>query len=126
MRRLDARIGRLVTDDLGAPVTHTALSHDGECLLAACTDDELCLLDRASGKLLARYRGHAHASTRVECGLTPSDAHVFAASEDGACLFALWQVCLWLCWCVSVVFHMAVRHQRGACPCYWWPAAADF
>jgi hypothetical protein len=43
----------------------------------------LRLLDKGSGTLLASYRGHVHESTRMDCGMTPSDAYVVAGSEDG-------------------------------------------
>lgn len=88
VRRFDVRMGRLVTDEVGAPVTHMALSHDNECVLAACTDGVMRLLDRGSGQLLAQYTGHVHSSYKIECALMPSDAYVLAASEDG-------RVCYW-------------------------------
>ncbi len=41
LRRFDLRIGRAYTDDLHHPITSLALSHDGECVLAACLDSTL-------------------------------------------------------------------------------------
>ncbi len=46
VRRFDVRMGMEVSDALGAPVTCVAVSHDGNCLLAACTDGALRLLDK--------------------------------------------------------------------------------
>ena len=46
VRRFDVRMGLELGDDLGAPVTCVAVSHDGNCLLAACTDGALRLLDK--------------------------------------------------------------------------------
>ena len=40
-------------------MTCVAVSPDGNCLLAACTDSTLRLLDRAEGQLLAEYTGMA-------------------------------------------------------------------
>ena len=57
VRRFDARAGCLYTDDLHAPVTSIALSHDDHCVLAGCLDGFVRLLDRVSGELLAEYKG---------------------------------------------------------------------
>lgn len=57
MRRFDVRLGRAFIDELHHPVTCVAVSRDGNCLLAACTDGCLRLLDRAEGLLLHEYRG---------------------------------------------------------------------
>ena len=46
VRRFDVRMGMELGDSLGAPVTCVAVSHDGNCLLAACTDGALRLLDK--------------------------------------------------------------------------------
>ena len=46
MRRFDVRMGMELSDALGAPVTCVAVSHDGNCILAACTDGALRLLDK--------------------------------------------------------------------------------
>jgi mitogen-activated protein kinase organizer 1 len=84
VRRFDVRMGRMYVDELHQAVTCVAASHDGLCVLAACLDSGLRLLDKDSGQLLATYRGHAHESVKMECGLTPSDAHVVGCSETGA------------------------------------------
>lgn len=46
VRRFDMRMGRMYVDELHHPVTSCAVSHDGQCLLAACLDSTLRLLDR--------------------------------------------------------------------------------
>lgn len=46
VRRFDMRMGRMYVDELHHPVTSCAISHDGQCLLAACLDSTLRLLDR--------------------------------------------------------------------------------
>lgn len=46
MRQFDVRMGLELSDSLGAPVTCVAVSHDGNCLLAACTDGAMRLLDK--------------------------------------------------------------------------------
>lgn len=41
VRRFDIRMGRAYSDDLHHPITSIALSHDGQCVLAACLDSTL-------------------------------------------------------------------------------------
>lgn len=57
MHRYDIRAGSCVVDRLGEPVTHLAAAHDGESLLAMCTDGVVRMLDRATGELLVTYQG---------------------------------------------------------------------
>lgn len=57
LRRFDVRMGCMDVDQLNAPVTAMALSHDGNCVLASCLDGRMRLLDKASGELLAQYSG---------------------------------------------------------------------
>eukprot|EP00882_Tetradesmus_deserticola_P028679 GHRQ01031951.1.p2 GENE.GHRQ01031951.1~~GHRQ01031951.1.p2 ORF type:complete len:156 (-),score=33.70 GHRQ01031951.1:234-701(-) len=56
LRRFDVRMGRIYTDQLHHPVSELALTHDGLCVLAACLDSCLRLLDVEAGELLASYR----------------------------------------------------------------------
>ena len=60
VRRFDVRGGCVYVDQMHAPVTSMALSHDGNCVLASCLDARLRLLDKASGELLAEYKGAQH------------------------------------------------------------------
>ena len=57
VRCFDLRAGACYADELGHPVASMALSHDGNCLLAACLDSRVRLLDREGGELLAMYQG---------------------------------------------------------------------
>lgn len=97
-------MGRAYTDALHHPVASLALSRDGLCVLAACLDSRLRLLDVEAGELLASYTGHTHASVRMGCAFTADDGHVIGCSEDGACVLgracfascaALWSSCVW-------------------------------
>ncbi|KAJ9513614.1 hypothetical protein QJQ45_006078 [Haematococcus lacustris] len=87
IRRFDIRMGRVYTDDVHHAVTSVAVSHDGLCLLAACLDSTLRLLDKTSGELLASYRGHVHQAVKMDCCLMPSDAQVVGSSETGEVVF---------------------------------------
>jgi mitogen-activated protein kinase organizer 1 len=84
VRRFDVRMGRAYTDEVHHPVTSVAASHDGLCVLAACLDSTLRLLDKSTGELLSTYTGHVHSSVKMDCCLTPTDAHVVGCSETGA------------------------------------------
>lgn len=83
VRRFDVRMGRLFTDELHHPVTCVKVSRDTNCVLAACMDGTVRLLDRVEGDLLAEYTGHKHSSFKMDCCFTPSDAYVAGSSEDG-------------------------------------------
>eukprot|EP00884_Botryococcus_braunii_P006060 jgi/Botrbrau1/15455/Bobra.43_2s0079.1 len=83
VRCFDVRAGSCYVDDCHHPVTSLAISNDGNCILASCLDGCLRLLDKGSGTLLASYSGHEQKNTRMDCGLTPSDAYVVAGSENG-------------------------------------------
>ena len=84
VRTYDLRAGTLTTDTVGQPVTHVALSGDGNCILAASLDARLRLLDLASGEKLAEYGGHKNGSYKLACCFSFDDATVVSGSEDGA------------------------------------------
>jgi mitogen-activated protein kinase organizer 1 len=56
LRTYDMRMGKCITDCLGAPITSMALSNDKNCVLEATTagGGTLMLLDRAGGSILSR------------------------------------------------------------------------
>jgi mitogen-activated protein kinase organizer 1 len=83
LRRFDVRMGRAYTDTLHHPVASLALSRDGLCVLAACLDSRLRLLDVEAGELLAAYSGHVHESVRMGCAFSAGDTHAIGCSEDG-------------------------------------------
>lgn len=87
LRRWDVRMGRAYSDDVQHPVASLALSRDGMCVLAACLDSRLRLLDVQAGELLASYTGHTHEAVRMGCGFSADDRHVIGCSEDGRVLF---------------------------------------
>lgn len=110
IRRYDIRMGRSYCDQLHHPITSVALSHDGLCVLAACLDSALRLLDRDSGELLASYTGHVHQSVKMDCTLTPSDAHVIGSSESG--VFSRSHL-KWLVICWVLLFHHHAYKQHA-------------
>ena len=109
IRRFDVRMGRVVTDLLHHPITSIAVSTDGGCLLAACTDSCVRLLDRADGDLLGEYRGHKHEGTKLDAAFTPSEGYVVGGSEDGRVVY--WDVV------EGVVVEEVQAHDRGDVVC---------
>lgn len=83
VRTFDIRTGREISDSLGQPVNCISLSNDGNCILASCLDSTLRLMDRSTGELLQEYKGHTCKSSKTDCCLTNTDAHVIGGSEDG-------------------------------------------
>ena len=87
IRTFDVRMGQVVTDTIGPPVTTVGVSGDAKCTLAGLLDDRLVLLDRSSGETLAEYKGHQNSKLKVDCCLTHDDAYVVSGSEDGKVYF---------------------------------------
>ncbi|CAM9673423.1 unnamed protein product [Pylaiella littoralis] len=83
VRTYDLRAARVHEDDVHKPVTHTSVSHDGNCLLVTSLGGVVRLLEKASGSQLNTYTGHLHKSYRMESWLANTDAHVISGSEDG-------------------------------------------
>eukprot|EP00899_Mesostigma_viride_P022309 jgi/Mesvir1/3262/Mv16399-RA.1 len=83
----DVRMGRLLRDRVGPPITCTALSQDDLCLLVASLDSSLRLLDRASGMLLNRYEGHKNTTIKLSAAFNDTDAVIACGSEDGRVVF---------------------------------------
>ncbi|CAH9098383.1 unnamed protein product [Cuscuta epithymum] len=83
VRTFDIRMGRELSDSLGQPINCISLSNDGNCILASCLDSTLRLVDRSTGELLQEYKGHTCKTSKTDCCLTNTDAHVIGGSEDG-------------------------------------------
>lgn len=101
VRRFDIRMGCMYVDQLGAPVTAMALSHDGNCVLASCLDAHMRLLDKASGELLAQYSGIV---------LSFLD-HMLTTQRSDACQDAHWRASGGVCRCEDAA------HSIHCCPC---------
>lgn len=84
VRRYDVRMGQLTSDSLDVPIVDLALTKDGRCLLVACSDNALRLLDNDNGDILATYKGHVAEDFLIECGILSSDSQVVSGSAQGA------------------------------------------
>lgn len=60
-----------------------ALTKDGQCTVAACSDNVLRLVDNTSGELLAQYKGHNSSDFQIECGILASDSQIISGSAEG-------------------------------------------
>ncbi|XP_078575097.1 WD repeat domain-containing protein 83-like [Branchiostoma floridae x Branchiostoma japonicum] len=87
VRRYDLRVGELLVDYIGSPVTCVCFTKDGQCVLSSALDSTLRLLDKDTGELLGEYTGHKSTEFKTDCCLTNSDAHVVSGSEDGKIYF---------------------------------------
>ena len=83
IRKYDIRLGSLVVDTVGYPVTSAAFSHDNNCILSSSLDSTIRLFDKESGELLNSYKGHVNKEFRISSCLSPTDAFIASGSEDG-------------------------------------------
>lgn len=65
------------------PLTYVSLTNDGQCFLVSCLNSTLRLLDKATGDILADFRGHLNRKYRIDSGLIANDSIVLTGSEDG-------------------------------------------
>lgn len=83
IRTYDIRGGELTTDTIGEPITYISLTKDGQCLVAACLDSTIRLIDTESGDLLQEYRGHRAEDYHIECGVISNDQQIISGSTLG-------------------------------------------
>lgn len=84
VRRYDVRMGELTCDKIGVPIIDIVQTKDGRCLLAACSDNVLRLLDNDTGDVLAQYKGHQAKDYQIECGILYNDSQVVSGSAEGS------------------------------------------
>lgn len=65
IRSYDVRMGRVVTDVVGASVTSLSLTQDGKAVLVGSLDSRVRLMDRDSGSCLKTYGGGNEESTKA-------------------------------------------------------------
>lgn len=83
IRTYDIRVGELTTDAIGEAITHVAITKDNQCLVTACLDSTIRLIDTDSGDLLQEYRGHRAEDYHIECGVISSDQQIISGSTEG-------------------------------------------
>lgn len=84
IRSYDLRMGEMVCDSIGGEsITDISLTKDGQCLVAACRDDRVRLIDTDSGDMLSEYSGHQTSDFLVECGVLSNDSQIVCGSAEG-------------------------------------------
>lgn len=84
VRSYDIRMGRCVTDVLGASVTSLDMTKDGRALLVGTLDSKIRLMDRDTGSCLRAYSDveFTNTSLRVQSLLGKSEKYVIAGDES--------------------------------------------
>lgn len=86
IRYYDIRAGELCEQTIGRPITYIVQTKDGQCILAACSDNRLRLVDSDSGQILSEYHGHKTDDYQIECGILKDDSHVISGSAQGSAI----------------------------------------
>lgn len=83
VRTYDVRMGRCVTDVIGASVTSVSLTRDGKAMLVGSLDNKLRLMDRDNGTCLRAYSnpGWKNEGIRVQALLGGKEKYVIAGDE---------------------------------------------
>lgn len=84
IRHYDIRAGELTCDKIGIPVTYIVQTKDEQCLVAACLDETVRLIDNENSGLLSEYKGHKTEDFHIECGILASDAQIVSGSSEGS------------------------------------------
>ncbi|KAK1482558.1 WD domain-containing protein [Colletotrichum cuscutae] len=83
VRSYDVRMGRCVTDVIGASVTSLKLTRDGKAMLVGSLDSKIRLMDRESGTCLKTYADDRwrNEELRVQAVLGSKEKYVIAGDE---------------------------------------------
>ncbi|KAI8166794.1 WD repeat domain-containing protein 83 [Colletotrichum sp. SAR 10_70] len=83
VRSYDVRMGKCITDTMGASVTSLKLTRDGKAMLVGSLDSKIRLMDRDSGGCLKTYEdaGWKNEELRVQSILGGKEKYVIAGDE---------------------------------------------
>ncbi|KJH42693.1 WD domain, G-beta repeat protein [Dictyocaulus viviparus] len=82
-RLYDIREGKLHIDFMGESVNCVHFTPDANCVLASVQDGNVRLMDKVTGKMLARYWGHKNSEYKVDSCVLASIEEIASGSEDG-------------------------------------------
>ncbi|CAG4969834.1 unnamed protein product [Colias eurytheme] len=82
-RLYDMRVGKMISDYVGAIITHGSMTHDGQCYVLSCSDDTIKLFDKDSGELLNTFSGHQSRDYMLENCINEKDSHIISGSASG-------------------------------------------
>lgn len=83
IRHYDLRAGELTCDKIGEPITSLSMTRDEQCILAACQDETIRLIDIDGGETLSEYRGHFSKDYKIECDVLKGDGYVISGTTYG-------------------------------------------
>lgn len=83
IRHYDLRAGELTCDKIGEPISFMSMTADEQCILAACQDGAIRLIDIDGGESLSEYRGHLPKDYKIECGVLKGDSHIISGTTFG-------------------------------------------
>lgn len=86
IRHYDLRVGELTCDKIGESITSISITSDGQCILAACQDETIRLIDSDGGEVLSEYRGHLSKDYKIECDVLKGDAYIISGSSFGSAI----------------------------------------
>ncbi|XP_054744537.1 WD repeat domain-containing protein 83 isoform X2 [Anastrepha obliqua] len=86
IRQYDIRVGEVIYDKIGDPITFLKLTRDEQCLVAACQDSTVRLIDCETGTLLSEYKGHKAEDFHIECGIMANDAQIISGTSEGCAI----------------------------------------
>lgn len=86
LRHYDLRAGELTCDKIGESITAMSMTSDEQCILAACQDGAIRLIDIDGGEALSEYRGHLPKDYKIDCGVMKGDSHIISGTTFGSVL----------------------------------------
>lgn len=86
IRHYDLRAGEMTCDKIGESITAMSITSDEQCILAACQDETIRLIDIDGGEVLSEYRGHLSKDYKIECGVLKGDSHIVSGSTFGCAI----------------------------------------
>ncbi|KAG4068551.1 hypothetical protein HA402_004892 [Bradysia odoriphaga] len=86
IRHYDIRASQMTCDSIGPPIVHMVQTKDGQCMIVACADNVLRLIDNDSGQILAEYKGHISEDFQIECGILAGDSKICSGSAEGCAI----------------------------------------
>lgn len=106
IRFYDIRAGELVCDAINVPITSMSLTSDEQCVLAACQDGVIRLIDVDGGDSLLEYKGHEPRDYKIELTTLKSDGFVISGTSFGSAI-------IWSFIDAKEVNRLRVTHQGG-------------
>lgn len=83
VRQYDIRMGEVISDNVGFPITSIDLAKNKKCLLVSSTDSKIRIFDLDTGEMLNEYSGHINTNYRTQSRYLMDEKCVISGSEDG-------------------------------------------